>query len=309
MQKFILSCLSLIMVAACTTTPANDLLDSENQQSVNLQNGAETTETLPPGKARVRFVLDGLTFNTSPMTKTDPLGLTRGGDLGLTRGGDPVGLTDAGVNYLYVYEGEELLLMQTAGEAGGEFGSPSLVLDYGSHTLTFVASDFELDDTDNQVRSGNTFSARKTVTVNENTPQQSVTMTRIKAGIRLVINDTDLSRVGQITVMLENPYLSLPAGGHLAINTHAKIYIPFSLPEARPATVTVYTFCPSLTEVFNQFVTLVIKDKDTNNMLSFKRVQVPLLMNRITEVRGTWLTTGSLVTVDTAWGEELVIDN
>ena len=167
----------------------------------------------------------------------------------------------------------------------------------------------ELDDTDNQVRSGNTFSARKTVTVNENTPQQSVTMARIKAGIRLVINDTDLSRVGQITVMLENPYLSLPAGGHLAINTHAKIYIPFSLPEARPATVTVYTFCPSLTEAFNQFVTLVIKDKDTNNMLSFKRVQVPLLMNRITEVRGTWLTTGSLVTVDTAWGEELVIDN
>jgi hypothetical protein len=292
MQKFILSCLSLIMVAACTTTPANDLLDSENQQSVNLQNGAESSETLPPGKARVRFVLDGLTFNTSPMTKTDP-----------------VGLTDAGVNYLYIYEGEELLLMQTAGEAGVEFGSPSLVLDYGEHTLTFVASDFELDDTDNQVRSGNTFSARKTVTVNENTPQQSVTMARIKAGIRLVINDTDLSRVGQITVMLENPYLSLPAGGHLAINPQTNIYIPFSLPEARPATVTVYTFCPSLTEVFNQFVTLVIKDKDTNNMLSFKRVQVPLLMNRITEVRGTWLTTGTLVTVDTGWGEELVIDN
>lgn len=300
MKKILLSCLSLMMVAACTTTPANDLLDSENQQSVNLQNG-ETSESLPPGKARVRFVFEGLTFNTSPMTKTDPLGLTRGGD--------PVGLTDAGVNYLYVYEGEELLLMQTAGEAGGEFGSPSLVLDYGAHTLTFVASDFELDDTDNQVRSGNTFSARKTVTVNENTPQQSVTMARIKAGIRLVINDTDLSRVGQITVMLENPYLSLPAGGHLAINPQTNIYIPFSLPEARPATVTVYTFCPSLTEVFNQFATLVIKDKDTNNMLSFKRVQVPLLMNRITEVRGTWLTTGSLVTVDTAWGEELVIDN
>lgn len=300
MKKILLSCLNLMMVAACTTTPANDLLDSENQQSVNLQNG-ETSESLPPGKARVRFVFEGLTFNTSPMTKTDPLGLTRGGD--------PVGLTDAGVNYLYIYEGETLLLMQTAGEAGGEFGSPSLVLDYGVHTLTFVASDFELDDTDNQVRSGNTFSARKTVTVNENTPQQSVTMARIKAGIRLVINDTDLSRVGQITVMLENPYLSLPAGGHLAINPQTNIYIPFSLPEARPATVTVYTFCPSLTEVFNQFATLVIKDKDTNNMLSFKRVQVPLLMNRITEVRGTWLTTGSLVTVDTAWGEELVIDN
>ena len=137
-----MSCLSLIMVAACTTTPANDLLDSENQQSVNLQNGAESSETLPPGKARVRFEFEGLTFNTSPMTKTDP-----------------VGLTDAGVNYLYIYEGETLLLKQTAGEsggsgsgAGGEFGSPSLVLDYGSHTLTFVASDFELDDTDNQVR-------------------------------------------------------------------------------------------------------------------------------------------------------------
>jgi len=26
------------------------------------------------------------------------------------------------------------------------------VLDYGSHTLTFVASEYELDDTDNQVR-------------------------------------------------------------------------------------------------------------------------------------------------------------
>ena len=72
MQKFILSCLSLIMVAACTTTPANDLLECDGNESVNLQNGAETTETLPPGKARVRFVFEGLTFNTSPMTKTAP---------------------------------------------------------------------------------------------------------------------------------------------------------------------------------------------------------------------------------------------
>ena len=102
MKKFTLSCLSLIMVAACTTTPANDLLESDGNESVNLQNGAESTETLPPGKARVRFEFEGLTFNTSPMTKTEP-----------------VGLTDAGVNYLYIYEGETLLLKQTAGESGG----------------------------------------------------------------------------------------------------------------------------------------------------------------------------------------------
>ena len=203
-----MSCLSLIMVAACTTTPANDLLDSENQQSVNLQNGAESSETLPPGKARVRFVFDGLTFNTSPMTKTDP-----------------VGLTDAGVNYLYIYEGETLLLKQTAGEsggsgsgagggAGGEFGSPSLVLDYGSHTLTFVASDFELDDTDNQVRSGNTFSARKTVTVDENTTTQSVIMARIKTGLRIVINDSpaNLARLNKITIVLNRTYINLLPG-------------------------------------------------------------------------------------------------
>lgn len=59
MKKFTLSCLSLIMVAACTTTPANDLLESDGNESVNLQNGAESSETLPPGKARVRFVFDG----------------------------------------------------------------------------------------------------------------------------------------------------------------------------------------------------------------------------------------------------------
>lgn len=319
MQKFILSCLSLIMVAACTTTPANDLLESDGNESVNLQNGAESSETLPPGKARVRFVFDGLTFNRIPMTKTDPLGLTRGESLsltrgeslGLTRGGDPVGLTDADVNYLYIYEGETLLLKQTAGEAGVEFGSPSLVLDYGEHTLTFVASDFELDDTDNQVRSGNTFSARKTVTVNENTTTQSVVMARIKTGLRLVINDSpdNLTRLNKITVVLTCPYINLLPGNQLVTARHSgNINISFDVPQTTPAALTLYTFCPDFTEVFDQVVTMVMLDKDTKTLLCNKTVTVPLLMNRITEVRGTWLTTGSLVTVNTEWGEELVID-
>lgn len=349
MKKFTLSCLSLIMVAACTTTPANDLLESDGNESVNLQNG-ESSETLPPGKARVRFVFDGLTFNRIPMTKTDPLGLTRGESLGLTRGeslgltrgGDPVGLTDAGVNYLYIYEGETLLLKQTAGEAGGgsgsgtgggsgsgsgsgtgggsgaagggaggEFGSPSLVLDYGEHALTFVASDFELDDTDNQVRSGNTFSARKTVTVNENTTTQSVVMARIKTGLRLVINDSpdNLARLNKINVVLTRPYINIPPGSQLATTYHdGPIYINFDVPQTTPAALTLYTFCPSSTEVFNQEFFVMMRDKDTNSLLCNKRVTAPLLMNRITEVRGTWLTTGSLVTVNTEWGEELVID-
>ena len=311
MKKFTLSCLSLIMVAACTTTPANDLLDSENQQSVNLQNGAESSETLPPGKARVRFVFDGLTFNTSPMTKTDP-----------------VGLTDAGVNYLYIYEGETLLLKQTAGEsggsgsgsgsgsgagggAGGAFGSPSLVLDYGSHTLTFVASDFELDDTDNQVRSGNTFSARKTVTVDENTTTQSVIMARIKTGLRIVINDSpaNLARLNKITIVLNRTYINLLPGDQVVTQYSSSIYINCDVPQTTPAALTFYTFCPSFAEVFDQEFFVVMRDKDTNTILCNKRVTAPLLMNRITEVRGTWLTTGTLFTVNTAWGEELVIDN
>ena len=298
MKKFTLSCLSLIMVAACTTTPANDLLDSENQQSVNLQNGAESSETLPPGKARVRFVFEGLTFNTSPMTKTDP-----------------VGLTDAGVNYLYIYEGETLLLKQTAGEsgggAGGEFGSPSLVLDYGSHTLTFVASDFELDDTDNQVRSGNTFSARKTVTVDENTTVQSVIMARIKTGLRIVINDSpdNLARLNKITIVLNRTYINLLPGDQVVTQHSGNMYINCEVPQTTPAALTLYTFCPDFTEAFNQEFYVMMRDKDTNTILCNKKVTAPLLMNRITEVRGTWLTTGTLFTVNTAWGEELIIDN
>ncbi len=310
MRKILMSCLSLIMVAACTTTPANDLLDSENQQSVNLQNGAESSETLPPGKARVRFVFDGLTFNTSPMTKTEP-----------------VGLTDAGVNYLYIYEGETLLLKQTAGEsggsgsgsgsgsggsgAGGAFGSPSLVLDYGSHTLTFVASDFELDDTDNQVRSGNTFSARKTVTVDENTTTQSVIMARIKTGLRIVINDSpaNLARLNKITIVLNRTYINLLPGDQVVTQHSGNMYINCDVPQTTPAALTLYTFCPSFAEVFDQEFYVMMKDKDTNTILCNKKVTVPLLMNRITEVRGTWLTTGTLFTVNTAWGEELIIDN
>ena len=300
-----MSCLSLIMVAACTTTPANDLLESDGNESVNLQNGAESTETLPPGKARVRFVFDGLTFNTSPMTKTDP-----------------VGLTDAGVNYLYIYEGETLLLKQTAGEsggsgsgagggAGGAFGSPSLVLDYGSHTLTFVASDFELDDTDNQVRSGNTFSARKTVTVDENTTTQSVIMARIKTGLRIVINDSpaNLARLNKITIVLTRPYINLLPGDQVVTQYSSSIYINCDVPQTTPAALTLYTFCPDFTEVFDQEFYVMMRDKDTNTILCNKKVTVPLLMNRITEVRGTWLTTGTLFTVNTAWGEELIIDN
>lgn len=308
MKKFTLSCLSLIMVAACTTTPANDLLESDGNESVNLQNGAESSETLPPGKARVRFVFDGLTFNTSPMTKTEP-----------------VGLTDAGVNYLYIYEGETLLLKQTAGEsggsgsgsgsgsgAGGAFGSPSLVLDYGSHTLTFVASDFELDDTDNQVRSGNTFSARKTVTVDDNTTVQSVIMARIKTGLRIVINDSpdNLARLNKISVILLNPYINLLPGSQVATARHSNnTNISCDVPQTTPAALTLYTFCPDFTEVFNQEFYVMMRDKDTGTILCNKKVTAPLLMNRITEVRGTWLTTGSLVTVNTAWGEELIIDN
>lgn len=312
MKKTVLSCLSLMMVAACTTTPANDLLESENQKSVNLQSGAETSETLPPGMARVRFEFEGLTFNRLPMTKTEP-----------------VGLTDAGVNYLYIYEGETLLLRQVsdavaevaevAGEAGvagaaggGEFGSPSLVLDYGTHALTFVASDFELDDTDNQVRSGNTFSARKTVTVNENTPVQSVVMARIKTGLRIVISDSpaSLARVGRIRLTLTFPYITLPPGSQVAPTQHGgAISIQAQVPQTTPAALTLYTFCPSLTETFNQTVAVMMWEKDTNKILANKYVDAPLLINRITEVRGTWITTGTLFTVNTAWEDELIIDN
>lgn len=298
MKNFILSCLSLIMVAACTTNPANELLDSENQESVNLQSGGEVSETLPPGKARVRFEFEGLTFGRIPMT----------------RGADPVGLVEAGVNYLYIYEGETLLLKQTAGEAGGGgvFGSPSLVLDYGSHTLTFVASDFELDDTDNQVRSGNAFGAGKTVTVDANTTTQSVVMARIKTGLRIVINDNpaNLARLSKVTLLLSVPYAAILPGSQLATERHSNtLIISCDMPQTTPVAFTLYTFCPSFTEVFDQSVTVLMKDKDTNSILCNRMLTVPLLMNRITEVRGIWLTTEALVTVDTGWGEELVVNN
>ena len=41
----------------------------------------------------------------------------------------------------------------------------------------------------------------------------------------------------------------------------------------------------------------------------FYFIRHELDQNRITEVRGTWLTTGTLFTVNTAWEEELIIDN
>ena len=185
------------------------------------------------------------------------------------------------------------------------------MLDYGSHTLTFVASDFELDDTDNQVRSGNTFSARKTVTVDENTTTQSVIMARIKTGLRIVINDSpaNLARLNKITIVLTRPYINLLPGDQVVTQYSSSIYINCDVPQTTPAALTFYTFCPSFAEVFNQEFYVMMRDKDTNTILCNKRVTAPLLMNRITEVRGTWLTTGTLFTVNTAWGEELVIDN
>lgn len=287
MKKLLMSCLSLVMMAACTTTPADEMLDSENSQSVNVS--ASENEALPEGKRRVRFVVNGLSVN---ITKAS--------------------LAEASVHHLYIYEGETLLLQQTDTEAGDAFGSPSLVLDYGSHTLTFVASEYELDDTDNQVRSGNTFSARKTVTVDENTTTQSVIMARIKTGLRIVINDSpaNLARLNKITLVLTNPYINLLPGNQVATAPHSgTIYISCDVPQTTPAALTLYTFCPSFTEVFNQVVTMVMKDKDTNTLLCNKTVTAPLLMNRITEVRGTWLTTETLFTVNTEWGEEEVINN
>lgn len=287
MKKLLMSCLSLVMMAACTTTPAEEMLDSENSQSVNVS--ASGDEALPEGKRRVRFVVNGLSVN---ITKAS--------------------LAEASVHHLYIYEGETLLLQQTDTEAGDAFGSPSLVLDYGSHTLTFVASEYELDDTDNHVRSGNTFSARKTVTVDENTTTQSVIMARIKTGLRIVINDSpaNLARLNKITLVLTNPYINLLPGNQVATAPHSgTIYISCDVPQTTPAALTLYTFCPSFTEVFNQVVTMVMKDKDTNTLLCNKTVTAPLLMNRITEVRGTWLTTGTFFTVNTEWGEEEVINN
>ena len=87
------------------------------------------------------------------------------------------------------------------------------------------------------------------------------------------------------------------------------IYINCDVPQTTPAALTLYTFCPDFTEVFDQEFYVTMRDKDTNTILCNKRVTAPLLMNRITEVRGTWLTTGTLFTVNTAWEEELIIDN
>ena len=266
--------LAALLMTACTTTSVEDAINDIEKNSYD-----ESTEN-EVQKKRVNFSIEGIGIS---ITKTS--------------------LTETGANYLYVYENGEEIMVQTRDD--DDFGRPSLLLDFGEHDITFVASVYELSDEENQLLSGEVFGRQVSVVVDENTETQSVSLKRIKTGLRVVVNNVNQSKIRAVELVVARVYTALSPGelytGNYVLKT---IQIPLS--GTLPASVVVYSFCPVLSEVFN--VNCILRYMgDDDVVLMQRRFTAPLMSNRVTSAECNWSLTDADISVDTEWEDDYSI--
>lgn len=186
-----------------------------------------------------------------------------------------------------------------------DFGTPTLNLSYGTHTLYFVASrgtSPTLNTTNHTIvwtKPSDTFHKAVTLNVNSSTAaSQSVALDCSVAKLRLTINDAIASGVTQFLVTPSTWYYGIDytTGNptNAATNQTIAITCPASNIGQSGKFMTVFTL--SATTQWNTNVTLATSD-GTNTISSVTLPNVPLQRNYSTEYSGNLFTAGSGTTL------------
>ena len=195
-----------------------------------------------------------------------------------------------------------------------DFGSPSLSMEYGTHTLYFVASRgvnptvSTEDKTITWQTVRDTFWATLQMTVEPATGgQQSVCLSRVAGKLKISVTDVVPDGAAKFVVTPSTWYYGLRYDTGEAVSNHntpISVNIPNSYIGTTDLVVNVFTISGQTT--WNTNVTATLKASDNSTLGSVSIADVPIQRNHITSYSGGILTTGRSLTItsDDEWIED-----
>lgn len=215
--------------------------------------------------------------------------------------------------WVFDYVGGEL--QQTVHQddnTAADFGSPSIDLSYGTHTLYFVASRGltptvnTTDHTITWVKPSDTFHKALTLTVDANTGSQSVTLERMVAKLKMTINDAIATGTTAFIVTPQTWYYGMDytSGDPVvqATNQAITVSVPSSYVGESGKFLSVFTFSSSAQ--WNTNVTLAAFN-GSSTISSVAINNVPFQRNHSTEYSGNLFTNGGTtsLSLNDTWGD------
>lgn len=195
-----------------------------------------------------------------------------------------------------------------------DFGSPSLSMEYGTHTLYFVASRGVTPTVSTDAKTitwqtvRDTFWATLQMTVEPATGgQQSVSLSRVAGKLKISVTDVVPDGAAKFVVTPSTWYYGFRYDTGEAVssqNTPISVNIPNSYIGTTDLVVNVFTISGQTT--WNTNVTATLKASDNSTLGSVSIADVPIQRNHITSYSGGILTTGRSLTItsDDEWIED-----
>lgn len=195
-----------------------------------------------------------------------------------------------------------------------DFGSPSLSMEYGTHTLYFVASRgvnpmvSTEDKTITWQTVRDTFGATLQMTVEPSTGgTQTVILNRVAGKLKISVTDVVPDGAAKFVVTPSTWYYGFRYDTGEAVSNHntpISVNIPNSYIGTTDLVVNVFTISGQTT--WNTNVTATLKASDNSTLGSVSIADVPIQRNHITSYSGGILTTGRriIVSSDDEWIED-----
>jgi len=220
-------------------------------------------------------------------------------------------LTDVWV-FDYVGDALKTTLHQTSSDT--DFGTPSFSMEYGTHTLYFVASRGSDATTDTDAKTitwgtvRDTFWSTLEMTVSPSTAtSQSVNLSRVVGRLKIIATDVVPETAAKFTITPSTWYYGLNYQTGEAVtsqSTPITVNIPSSYIGTTNLNVSVYTLSGSTQWTTN--VTAALKTSDDTTLGSVPITDIPIQRNHITSYGGGILTSGRSITIssDDEWIED-----
>lgn len=218
---------------------------------------------------------------------------------------------------VWVFDYVDNTLVQTIHQddnTAADFGSPSLDLSFGTHTLYFVASRGLTPSVNTTahtitwVKPYDTFHKALTLTVDNSTGSQAVTLERMVGKLKMTINDAIATGTTQFLVTPATWYYGMdytdgsPTAS--ASNQAITISCPSNYVGESGKFLTVFTFSSSAQ--WNTNITLAASN-GTSTISSVAINNVPIQRNRSTEYSGNLFTNNgsTTLTLNDTWGDPI----
>ena len=218
--------------------------------------------------------------------------------------------------WMFDYVGEELQQTVHQSNTDEDFGAISASMDYGEHTLYFVASrgTTPTSDTDAQtitwVKPSDTFWATTTVNVSPSSASfQSVSLSRVATRLRITVNDEVPTEAAKFVITPAQWYYGVDytTGSGIApsANQPREVNIPSSyIGTTGQLAISIFGFVPSAD--WQTDITAALKASDESTLGQVTLEDVSLRKNITTAYSGGILGTSRTftLTADDTWGDE-----